>query len=204
MSGIVIEFFSGIVKNPYLLSALLAVIPVTEIKGSVLFAAASGCPLFTTFLCGYGASLLLAIALSLLFPHLVALAERSKKVNKWLSLLSDRLEKKAEKIRGEKELHAKERALFGVYLFVALPLPLTGVWAGALLAAILKLSPARSVFSLATGNLTAGGSVLLISLLAGPRADLIFNLFLLLAAILITVTMIKSIIAKKKRSKEIE
>ena len=44
----------------------------------------------------------------------------------------------------------------GLFLFVAIPLPGTGVWMGSLIASILGLNKKRSFITIAVGNVIAG------------------------------------------------
>lgn len=202
MTERIITLFSGIVKDPYLLSAVLAVLPVTEIKGSVLFAAASGFDPILSFLAAYGATLLLAAILSLTCPFFLALAQRSPRVGRFFSFFSDRLTKQADKIRGRASLPnavGEGKIAFGVFAFVAIPLPFTGIWASALLAAILRLPAVRTFLALAAGNFAAGGIVLALSLLAGDRAEFVLTIFLILAAILLAGTLLKAFLSRRKQ-----
>jgi len=45
---------------------------------------------------------------------------------------------------------------FGLLLFVAIPLPVTGAWTGSLISFLLKLNPVKAFVFIAAGVLTAG------------------------------------------------
>ncbi len=60
----------------------------------------------------------------------------------------------------------KYGALF-LFLFVAVPLPGSGVWTGSLLAVIFQMKPKYSVPAILLGMLLSGAIVLLISIYAG-------------------------------------
>jgi len=53
---------------------------------------------------------------------------------------------------------------WALLLFVAVPLPMTGAWTGALVAVLLGISPRRALPPIAFGVLLAGGIVLAASL----------------------------------------
>ena len=205
MAQAIITFFEGITKSKALIAALLAVLPVTEIKGSVLFAAATEGELWLSVLAGYLSSVLLAALLSFTVPRMLAFAKRSRGVGRAVSFLTDRLNEKAERIlesaKSKGEKGREDRFFFGVFLFVAIPLPMTGVWTGALLAAILRLGFKRTFFSLSAGNFTAAGVTLAVALLAGDHADLVFDLFLLFALAALTFTIVKSLVEKRKKKR---
>ena len=184
MADKLVEFLGRLIDNKYLLTAVLSVLPVTEIKGAVLFAAVSNIDPIIAFLCCVGATVALSACLSAICPMLIRLAEKIPPVKKLTDFLTDRVKETAAKIelKAVKNGDAGERQkLLGVFAFVAVPLPLTGVWAGATLAAILHLDFKSSLFALATGNFVAGGVVLFIALAAGERASLVLNVFLLVA-----------------------
>ena len=60
--------------------------------------------------------------------------------------------KKAEKKEGK----IKKYEYLGLFLFVAIPLPGTGVWMGSLIASILGLNKKRSLLMITVGNVIAG------------------------------------------------
>lgn len=54
-------------------------------------------------------------------------------------------------------------ARLGLYLFVAVPLPGTGAWSGALIATLLKMPKTRALLSIFCGVITAGIIMLIAS-----------------------------------------
>ena len=201
----IVSFFGGVIENKYLLCAVLSVFPITEIKGGILCAAVAEINLPLAFACCFGASVLLSAVLCAGGPVLLRIAERSPIVKSLTSFLTDRLEEKAERIAskakgGDRKIGKK---LFALFAFVALPLPLTGVWAGALLAAILRLDYKNSLFALSAGNFTAGGVVLFVALVAGEKANLVLNLFLLAALAALLAAALKWALGKRRAKKEI-
>ena len=55
-----------------------------------------------------------------------------------------------------KKSQVTKYAKWGLFLFVAVPLPGTGAWSGAAIAALLKMPPIRAFFSIAAGVVAAG------------------------------------------------
>ena len=51
----------------------------------------------------------------------------------------------------------------GVFIFVAIPLPGTGVWTGSLIASVLGLKPAKAIPLVILGNCVAGFIMLMLS-----------------------------------------
>ena len=64
-------------------------------------------------------------------------------------------------VRYKKKLLSKSAqvtkyARIGLFLFVAIPLPGTGAWSGAVIATLLKMPPRKAFLSIALGVVTAG------------------------------------------------
>ena len=64
------------------------------------------------------------------------------------------------KIRSRGERYIKRYGLLGLALFVAIPLPGSGVWTGCALAHVLGLEPHRALASIVVGALAAGLMIL--------------------------------------------
>ena len=206
MAEKITELVGSVIENEYWLIAVLAFIPVTEIKGAVLYAAVARCNMLKAFLCAFASSAVVTFAIVPIFPLFLSLAERSERVRRVGRVLTERLERKAGKIIETAGVPGvgkyKSRLILGLYAFVAVPLPFTGIWAGALLAAIMRLDYKSSVFALVCGNFTAGGVVLTLALLAGEKAPLILTVFLYVALALLVGMFIRAIgrklVAKEK------
>ena len=56
----------------------------------------------------------------------------------------------------------------GVFIFVAIPLPGTGVWTGSLIASVLGLKPAKAIPLVILGNCVAGFIMLMLSSIFFP------------------------------------
>jgi uncharacterized membrane protein len=126
----------------------MSMLPVVELRGGLIFASASGVPFPEAFiLCCIGN--ILPIPFILLFLRKIfTLMERNRHTAKLMHWLEDKA-KRAEKKLGRYEL-------LGLYLFVALPLPGTGAWTGALIAAVFDMRIKRALPVIAAGVVTAG------------------------------------------------
>jgi len=196
MTAKVIAFFARRITDPYLLSGLLSVIPVTELKGSILYAASSGANVWLCALSAYLASLaVVAFQVTVFFPIFLKLRGKRR-----VMLFTERIAERADKIlrRAKDADDRNERLFLGVYTFVALPLPMTGIWAGAILAALLGLDKKHSFFALAAGNFTAGGIVLAVALVAGERANLVLDVFFALAILLLLFYLFRAVLQKRR------
>lgn len=76
--------------------------------------------------------------------------------------------------------------------FVAVPLPLTGVWTGSAIASVLGLSYIRSVASVIAGNLIACIIIAFISTLLSEYINIILWAFAALAITSVIVAILKN------------
>ena len=197
----VIGFFAAKIKSPYLLAAVLSLVPLTEIKGSILYVASADVNLWLAALCAFLPTLLLAALEALFLPKLFRALDSHPRCRRAAGLVTDRIAKAADKMLKTSENSEKrmDRLFFGVYSFVALPLPLTGIWAGGILAAMLGLDKGRTFFALTAGNFTAGGIVLAVALLAGDYASAVLDLFCVLVLLFLLVPIVREVVKHRRR-----
>lgn len=137
---------------------LISMIPILELRGSILIAPWL---LHTTLVPTYIAAVignLLPIPFILMFIKQIFVWLK-KSGNRHLRRIPEVLEAKAMK-RSEQ---IEKYGYFGLFLFVAIPLPGTGAWTGSLLAVLLGLKPRKSFLFIMLGVLTAGLVMSLVS-----------------------------------------
>ena len=128
---------------------LVSMVPVIELRGGVPFGTALGLPV--------GQALVAAIIGNMIpIPFIIVYIRRiflwMRRKSKKLNALVDKLEKKAH-LKGQKVSKYK---YVGLWLFVAIPLPGTGAWTGALVAAFLDMPLRKALPSVCLGVVTAG------------------------------------------------
>ncbi len=127
---------------------IISMIPLLELRGSLVAAGIMNMQWLQTFLISVVGNML-PIPFILLFI---------KKIFEWmknirgLSKIPEFCEKKAMKHSKQIEKYG----VFGLFLFVAIPLPGTGAWTGSLLAVLFGLKPSKSLLFIFFGVLTAG------------------------------------------------
>ncbi|MBM6925168.1 small multi-drug export protein [Pseudoflavonifractor phocaeensis] len=124
-------------------------VPVIELRGGVPFGTALGLPL--------GEALLAAIIGNMLpIPFIIVYIRRiflwMRRKSPRLNEVVDKLERKAH-LKGQKVTRYK---YIGLWLFVAIPLPGTGAWTGALVASFLNMPLRKALPSIFLGVITAG------------------------------------------------
>ncbi len=116
----------------FLITVLIAMVPVIELRGAIPYAVSAGLPVGTALIAAIIGNMIPVPFIILFIRKIFAwLRVRSAKLEKFVSWC----EKKAEK--SSKTVYKYE--LLGLMLFVAIPLPGTGAWTGALIAALLNL-----------------------------------------------------------------
>ncbi len=134
---------------------LIAMAPVVELRGAIPYGIARGLPFGWVFLAAYLGNLLPVPFIILFIRRIFAFLRRSR----YLGPLIDRLERKAH-LNGRK---VNKYKTLGLFILVAIPLPGTGAWTGALVAAFLDIRLRNAFPAIALGVLTAGILVSLIS-----------------------------------------
>ena len=127
---------------------LISMVPVLELRGAIPIGVAGGLPPL--------AAMLIAIAGNLApVPFLFVFTRR---VFNWLKTkgrirrLVERLEQRAAK----KSQLVMDYAWLGLCILVAIPLPGTGAWTGALVAAVMNMRLTRAMPAIALGVVIAG------------------------------------------------
>ncbi|MDR1530872.1 MAG: small multi-drug export protein [Clostridiales bacterium] len=148
MSEAIISFLQSHGIPREIIIAVISMLPVMELRLGLIAASVLGVPLARAFAVCFLANIL-PIPLILLFVKQIFTLMKKHAV---FPGLVTRLEKSALRKSGA----IKEKLFVGLFLFVAVPLPGTGAWTGALIAALIGLPVRRSFFTIAAGVLGAG------------------------------------------------
>lgn len=163
-----VEFIRNLIGNDVLSILIVSFLPLIELKGGIILAYRIGLGFIKSFSLAYLGS---TLAFILVFFLLIPILNLLKKI-KIFGNLADKLERyfqgraaKALKNGKDAEKFAAEKLLkqVSVFIFVAIPLPMTGVWMGTAIAVFLGLKFKESILPVALGNVISG---LIISALA--------------------------------------
>jgi len=136
----------------------LSAAPISELRGGLPLALSLGMHPAAAYLLAVAGNLLPVPLLLWGLSRLLALLPR----------LPERWRGPVERyLAWQKRRHLRRFARLGdvaLVLVVAVPLPATGAWTGALVATLLGIPPRRALLPIALGVLTAGGIVLAASL----------------------------------------
>ncbi|WP_326908071.1 COG2426 family protein [Sedimentibacter sp. MB31-C6] len=127
---------------------LTATLPVIELRGAIPVGISLGLsPIHATFISFIGSMLPVPFILFSIRPIFNYL-KKTKLFKKLVYKITDKSFKKSGKI--------KKYGVWGLLIFVAIPLPGTGVWSGSLAAALLNLRFKWAFPAIFVGNLIAG------------------------------------------------
>lgn len=134
---------------------LMAMAPVVELRGALPFGMACGLPPWAAFTAAALGNLVPVPFILLLWRRVFALLRRLP----WLGERVGALERRAH-LKGRT---VRKYRLFGLFLLVAVPLPGTGAWTGALVADVLDIRMRHALPVIALGVLAAGVVVTAVS-----------------------------------------
>ena len=143
-----------------LATAAFSMLPVVELRGGIPFGVLLGLHPMAAFFASFIGNM---IPLPFIIIYIRRLFQWTRRRFPRLEALVDRLERKAH-LKGQTVLKYQN---LGLYLFVAVPLPGTGGWTGALIAAFLDIRLRNAIPSILLGLLTAGLIVLFLTVFAG-------------------------------------
>ena len=143
------QFLTDTTQGKMLLTMLVSMIPVIELRGGLPFGVALGLPYYLAFPAAVVGNLIPA---PFIIVYIRRVFELMRKYLPRLNGLVDNLEKKAH-LKGKK---VQKYQYIGLWLFVAIPLPGTGAWTGCLAAAFLGMRLKKAMPAVVLGVLTAG------------------------------------------------
>ena len=130
-------------------TVLVSMIPVVELRGGIPFGVTAGLSVPAAYLAAVIGNLLP-------IPFIIVYIRR---IFQWMRKTFPRLDRMVDAL--ERKAHLKGKTIsrykyHGLAIFVAIPLPGTGAWTGALAAAFLDMPLRRAMPAIILGVLTAG------------------------------------------------
>ena len=144
-----IDWLFGTVLGKCVMTFLISLLPVVELRGAIPFGVVRGLNLWTAIIASVLGNLV-PVPFIILFIRRIFAWMRAHMPK--LDGLVTRMEKKAEKNRAAVEKYA----FWGLAILVAIPLPGTGAWTGALVAAMMEMRLKRAFPAIVIGVVIAG------------------------------------------------
>lgn len=149
MAEAIKTFFLDIVGEE-LCVLFCSLLPIIELRGAIPIGFAFGLPLWQTYLFSVIGNMLPVPFILLFIKKIIEWMSGSKVrfFNKIANFLLSKADKNREKI--------ERYSFWGVCIFVAIPLPVTGAWTGSLVAAVIGMKFWKAFFSTLFGVMIAG------------------------------------------------
>lgn len=132
-----------------------AMLPILEIRGAIPVGVASGLDPWFAFAVGFVGNMLPIPILILLTRKVIEWLKKHNVLVKLTAWLENKGSKGAQKVQ--------RYSFWGLFILVAIPLPGTGAWTGALVASLLDMRLKRALPAIAMGVAVAGLIVLLVT-----------------------------------------
>jgi uncharacterized membrane protein len=139
-----------------LMTFLISMVPIIELRGALPIATGAGLDWRIAIVVAIIGNL---VPVPFIIIFIRKIFEWMHKQNNFLGRIAEKMEQKAFSKRETIDKYGP----WGLWLFVAIPLPGTGAWTGALIAAMLDIPLKKSFPAIATGVVTAGIIVAFVS-----------------------------------------
>ena len=136
---------------------ILSMIPIIEQRGAIPLGFVYEMEPFTIFLLALLGSLAPSPFILLLFKQIYKFLKSKPFFKRFVDLIDHKIAKNTDKLESRKEI--------GLILFVAIPLPTTGIWTGSAVAAFLGLDFKKSFISIFIGAVLSATIITIICLL---------------------------------------
>ena len=148
----------------YIITFLISMIPLVELRGAVPYAISSGIPLWQALLIGVVGNMLPVPIIFFFARHILEWGKEKPVIGNFFTWCLNKGHRGGQKL----EEAAGDKVIFwALLLFVGIPLPGTGAWTGTLAASILDWDFKRSVLAVMLGVVLAGLIMGFLSLLFG-------------------------------------
>ena len=139
----------------YLITFFLGMCPVIEIRGAIPVGVGLGLSYFESFILGFLGNIVPIFFIVKFIGPIFEFFRRWKIFRVIIDWASNKATKKI-----EESTKLQNYTAFGLFIFVAIPIPTTGAWVGSLIANFLHVPLKKAVPPLVLGVLTAGIIVL--------------------------------------------
>ena len=151
------EWLHSTTAGEMVFTALVSMLPVVELRGGIPFGMSVGLPLSLAVLASVAGNMV-PVPFLILFTRRVFLWLRQH-----LPVLEGFIVKLEKRAESKRDLVHKYK-FWGLLILVAVPLPGTGAWTGALVAAVMDLRLKRALPAVFSGVLIAAAAVAAITL----------------------------------------
>jgi len=151
LSAFFSDIFQWLTTNFFgqiLSTAAVAMVPVIELRGAIPIGTAMGLEYWVAFIAAVIGNMIPVPFIMLFIKQIFAWMRKSNTFGKLVDKLEARAYRKSETVR--------KSEILGLLVFVAIPLPGTGAWTGALIAALLDMRIKKAFPTITLGVIIAG------------------------------------------------
>lgn len=201
MANQLASLLKKITDNYAVIVFIISMIPLIELKGAIpIGTKLGGISLIKTAMCAYLGSTVVCVLVFFLLKPIFKLLKKipffKKLVVKVEQVFKNKAQKIADKSQENPDVAVKKMMMWGLFIFVAVPFPVTGVWTGTAISVFLEMKFKDAVLPLALGNLVAGAIITLLTYFFGKYVDMIIYVLFAIAIVMLAVFIIKVIITK--------
>lgn len=215
MAQSIAEFLFELFHSEYAVVFLISIIPMIEVRGAIPIGVSLGMNIWVSYVFAVLSALVICPILIFFLKPVLNWLKKTKIFKKLANAFIDLFTEKAEKIKvdsealsddDKKEARKKRlKKLIGVFLFVAIPLPMTGVWTGTAVGVFLDQKWYDTLISVVAGNFVAGAiitalSAILDGIMIGSMNALDLILYVLFGFVVITlISLVAGMYLRKKK-----
>jgi uncharacterized membrane protein len=160
-------------------------------------------PVWQAFLYSVIGCSIVCVILTFMFWPIFKWLKGTKLFKKLASAIENKINHSSKNITDKANAEKNEKKVrwikwWGVFAFVAIPLPLTGVWTGTCIALFIGMSKKDTMLSIILGNMVAGIIMMIISYCFKDNTMLVLWAFLALVVVFALVLGIRSLVKKLK------
>ena len=205
LAGLLARIFGG---NSVLGTILVAVLPLVELKGAIPLGMSSviwgdaALSIWQAFGWALLGSSLIVPVVAVLFRPIYQWVKGKKFFQAIVDFVVGDVAQRSDQIKTENQNKTSRRAwwlkVVTIFLFVAFPVPGTGVWTGTCFAILLGLNFGVTCLTVIAGNVVCGILVASLCQVFPQATHILLVIFLLLILIFITIKVILHIIKKRR------
>ena len=212
MSEAISQFLVNVFNdNVVLATIIISMIPLIELKGAIPFAMSksfwggNALSAWQSLLCSFLGGVVVTIIIAVIFKPVYNWLKDKKFFKSIINFFTESAFKKTSKLeeKQNKEMSENKKTLIKiltVLLFVAIPVPGTGVYTGTVLAILLGLNFGLTLITVTIGNFIAGLIIMFICSIFPEFTSIIMLIFIVLIILFLAYRTIVHFINKKKKS----
>lgn len=209
MTAAITDFFHTLFgDNVVLATILIAIMPLIELKGAIPFGmstafwGAKALVAWQAFIYAFLGSIIIVPILALVFRPLYNWMRTKKFFNKVVDFLVGDVVNRSQKVDHETTTVSTRKSFWlkvlAIVLFVAFPVPLTGVWTGTCFAVLLGLNFWQTCATVILGNAICGLIVTFVCAVFPGASNYFLYAFLAIILVAVVVKVVLHLTRRKK------